>query len=69
MNSARLPANNIEAKEEFQRTIAVSGATGLVGNALARGLKTRGSNILRLTRRKTAVHDDIEWSPSGAPCG
>jgi hypothetical protein len=43
--------------------VVVSGATGLVGSALAPLLESSGHQVLRLTRRANS-ENDIEWSPS-----
>ena len=42
--------------------ILVSGATGLIGNALAPHLKKKGHEVLRLTRTAKRT-GDIEWNP------
>jgi uncharacterized protein (TIGR01777 family) len=45
------------------RTIAVSGASGLVGSALCDLLTTRGHRVLRLVRR-AAGPGEISWDPA-----
>src|SRR5262245_6134240 len=46
-------------------TVAISGATGMVGGAVARYLEGRGHTIRRLTRRASgdASLGEIPWSP------
>ena len=46
------------------RTIAISGASGLVGTAVAKALAARGDRVLRLVR-KPPGRDDIRWDPAG----
>ena len=43
--------------------IAISGATGLVGSALARALRAEGSEVVRLVRRDPE-QADILWDPT-----
>ncbi|RII41098.1 TIGR01777 family protein [Galactobacter valiniphilus] len=45
------------------RTIAVTGASGLVGTALSAFLSTGGHRVLRLVRRQATRPDEIEWDP------
>ncbi len=45
--------------------IAISGATGLVGSALAGALRAEGSEVVRLVRRDPA-EADILWDPTAA---
>lgn len=44
--------------------ILISGASGLVGTALAARLAAAGHTMLRLVRRAPASADEIEWSPA-----
>lgn len=44
--------------------IAISGATGLVGSALATTLSARGDAVLRLVRRPTSHPDEIYYDPA-----
>ena len=47
------------------RTIAVTGSTGLLGEALVAHLQGRGDDVRRVVRsREGAVGNDIYWSPS-----
>jgi uncharacterized protein len=43
--------------------VAVSGTSGLLGNALVRGLAAEGHEVLRLVRRRPEAHDEILWYP------
>ena len=48
--------------------IAVTGSTGLIGAALAAGLRDSGHRVIRLVRRTPASEDEIAWDPL-APTG
>ena len=48
--------------------IAISGAGGLIGSALARSLDCVGIGIIRLVRRPPASAAEIRWGPA-APDG
>ncbi|NKY88440.1 TIGR01777 family oxidoreductase [Nocardia veterana] len=50
------------------RTIAVTGASGLVGTALTAFLTTGGHTVIRLVRRNPAGPDERQWNPD-APAG
>jgi len=41
----------------------ISGASGLVGAALAGGLESRGHTVLRLVRRQPATEHERQWDP------
>ena len=43
--------------------VAITGATGLVGSALADFLRAAGHEVLRVTRRRSAVAGEIHWDP------
>ncbi|MFG3493768.1 TIGR01777 family oxidoreductase [Streptomyces sp. NPDC047928] len=43
--------------------IAVSGATGLIGSALARSLRADGHDVVRLVRRPARGRHEVEWDP------
>lgn len=43
--------------------LVVSGASGLLGTALIRALRTDGHDVLRLVRRAPAGADEVEWDP------
>jgi uncharacterized protein (TIGR01777 family) len=45
------------------RTIAISGATGLIGTALGAFLDTGGHRVLSLVRRTARSDDEIAWDP------
>lgn len=45
------------------RTIAVTGASGLVGHALVSALRERGYRVLRLVRRAPSADDEVAWNP------
>lgn len=59
-----------EARERGARpmTVAVTGASGLVGSALSAFLSTGGHRVVRLVRRPPQQADEREWNPdSPAP--
>ncbi|HEV7994515.1 MAG TPA: TIGR01777 family oxidoreductase [Gemmatimonadaceae bacterium] len=43
--------------------VAISGATGLIGTALAAHLRVRGTSVRRLARPGRATQDDVVWDP------
>lgn len=45
--------------------IAVTGASGLVGNRLVKRLEGRGDIVHRLVRQEPKHENEIHWSPSG----
>src|SRR5699024_11807543 len=45
------------------RTIAVSGASGLVGRQLSALLSSGGHRVLRLVRRPARADDEVSWQP------
>ncbi len=47
-----------------QWTIAITGATGLIGARLGHFLSTGGHRVLRLVRRSTGQADEILWDPA-----
>jgi uncharacterized protein len=49
--------------------IAITGATGLIGGALAQNLAADGADVIRLVRRPPASADEIRWDPAAAGGG
>ena len=49
--------------EAPRRTVAISGASGLLGSALAALLTTGGHRVLKLVRRAPRAEDEIHWDP------
>lgn len=45
-------------------TIAMSGASGLIGTALVQHLRERGDTVLRLVRQAAVQPDEVGWDPS-----
>jgi uncharacterized protein (TIGR01777 family) len=43
--------------------VGVTGTSGLLGNALVRGLQADGHEVLRLVRRRPESHDEVLWYP------
>lgn len=48
-----------------RRTIAIAGASGLIGTQLAALLTTGGHTVLRMVRGRAAGPGEIAWDPSG----
>lgn len=46
-------------------TVAVSGASGLLGNALIASLREDGHTVRRLVRRAATGADEVRWDPAG----
>ncbi len=44
-------------------SIAITGASGLIGTALAHHLATRGHRVVRFTRQGSSGADSIAWNP------
>jgi len=49
--------------------VAVTGSTGLIGAALARDLRTGGTDVIRLVRRDPASDEELRWDPNAADAG
>lgn len=47
--------------------VIISGASGLIGRALADSFATDGIPVVRLVRRPVRSGDEIEWRPGSAP--
>ncbi|GHI90036.1 TIGR01777 family oxidoreductase [Streptomyces xanthophaeus] len=45
--------------------IAVTGSTGLIGNALVKSLRSDGHEVVRFVRRAPAAADEARWDPAG----
>ena len=45
-------------------TVAVTGASGLIGTALVSQLRTDGYEVKKLVRRATRSNDEISWNPT-----
>ena len=60
-------ASDLERHQSAPRsplTIAISGATGLIGSALSAFLTTGGHRVLPLVRRPARRPDEIAWDPT-----
>lgn len=44
-------------------TVAITGASGLIGSALADSLRADGIRVMRLVRRPAAAADEVSWDP------
>lgn len=51
-------------REEPRLTVAIAGASGLIGSSLASYLTTAGHRVLRLVRRPVADLDEVTWDPA-----
>ncbi len=60
MDTSESTAERIDPK-----SIAITGATGLIGTALRGALEDQGHTVLQLTRRPTDSAHQIYWSPRG----
>lgn len=49
--------------------VAISGATGFIGSALARDLTAEGTEVVRLVRRQPSGPDEIGWDPAAGSGG
>ena len=49
----------------MQETIAVTGASGLIGSALVERLRSEGYRVLRLVRGAPRGGDEARWDPDG----
>ncbi|WP_405932574.1 TIGR01777 family oxidoreductase [Streptomyces sp. NBC_00827] len=45
--------------------VAIAGASGLIGSALARSLTSDGYEVIRLVRRPPVGKDEVQWDPEG----
>jgi uncharacterized protein (TIGR01777 family) len=45
------------------RRIAIAGASGFIGSALARHLESMGHAVIRIGRRENPKHGNIKWDP------
>ncbi|MFT5734292.1 MAG: hypothetical protein ACI8WY_002973 [Planctomycetota bacterium] len=63
LNDLRLHA---EAREHgfTAKTIAITGASGLVGGSLAAFLRTGGHRVLELVRREPRAPHEVRWDPA-----
>jgi uncharacterized protein (TIGR01777 family) len=52
------------ATQQAGRTVAITGATGMIGSALAATLRAEGVRVRTLVRHGVATPDDIRWSPN-----
>ena len=46
------------------KRVAVTGSSGLIGDALRRHLTQRGDSVLRIVRRAPSGPDEVRWDPS-----
>lgn len=57
-----------ESESDREMTIALSGASGMLGSALNLALQQQGEQVLRLVRRAPAASDEVRWDPvTGLP--
>ncbi|MDI3403126.1 TIGR01777 family oxidoreductase [Streptomyces cavernicola] len=48
---------------DAKQRIAIAGASGLIGSALARSLVADGHRVVRLVRSRAEFPDEVEWVP------
>ncbi len=44
--------------------VAITGASGLIGTALAASLTADGTDVIRLVRREATAPDEVSWDPA-----
>ncbi len=44
--------------------VAITGASGLIGTALAASLTAEGTDVIRLVRRPATAPDEVSWDPA-----
>jgi uncharacterized protein len=49
--------------------VAITGASGLIGTALAANLRADGHQVVRLVRRPPRSADEVRWDPRAADAG
>ncbi|UUU21471.1 TIGR01777 family oxidoreductase [Streptomyces sp. DSM 40750] len=54
---------NVESPVRPGSRIAIAGASGLIGSALARSLSDDGYDVLRLVRRAPRARGEVRWDP------
>ncbi len=64
-----IPASPPRAQGGAALHVAISGATGLVGSALAGRLLADGQRVTRLVRRPPAVDGEVLWDPASGALG
>ncbi|WP_300675052.1 TIGR01777 family oxidoreductase [Desulfoluna sp.] len=62
--TARDLASRQGASNTPPMTLAVSGASGVIGSALVPWLRSQGHRVLTLVRRQAAGADEIAWDPA-----
>lgn len=53
----------MKSGEDADMKVLISGASGLIGSALANSLKRSGHEVCKLVRGRTAAADEISWDP------
>lgn len=53
-----------QARHTGAMSIAITGAGGLIGTALAESLRADGVEVVRLVRRLAATPDEVAWDPA-----
>jgi len=57
-------SRQLDGPQSEARTVAITGATGLIGTALAAYLGTAGHEVRRVTRRPRSGTSDVGWDPA-----
>jgi uncharacterized protein (TIGR01777 family) len=55
--------SDLQGRDPTQRTVAVTGSSGLVGTALCAFLSTAGHRVIPLVRRTPRTDDERTWNP------
>jgi len=53
----------MDATAQASSTIAVTGASGLIGRAFVAALRAQGHRVLRLVRTTATSADEVQWDP------
>jgi uncharacterized protein (TIGR01777 family) len=61
--------NVSESTSDFSKPILLSGASGMLGQAISTALTLRGHSVLRLTRQAPTAADQIHWDPAAPDAG
>lgn len=54
----------MESHRTRSKRILIAGASGLIGTALAAGLRRDGHSVLKLVRRPARDNNEVEWNPA-----
>eukprot|EP01035_Chromulina_nebulosa_P021956 gene21956-28426_t len=46
------------------KSVAITGATGLIGSELVKSLESKNIKVIRLTTKKSSKESDVQWNPA-----